>query len=153
MWRHKAPCRRRHSRRRTRLGGAAPSSRRCNVTDEPYSQRSRQLTTALDTQTATSDILRVISRSQTDVQPIFDAIVTSAVKLLRGIVAAMSRLAGDRLELAAFTNSDSAGDAAVRSAFPQLLDSDSPHSRVVRGRVVLNVADARSGPRLPEAIR
>jgi GAF domain-containing protein len=38
----------------------------------------RELTTALDTQTATSDILRVISRSQSDVQPVFDAIVRSA---------------------------------------------------------------------------
>jgi GAF domain-containing protein len=113
----------------------------------------RELTTALDTQTATSDILRVISLSQTDVQPVFDAIVTSAVKLLRGFVAAMSRIAGDRLELAAFTNSDSAGEAAVRSAFPQLLDSGWPHSRVVRDRVVLNVTDARSDPQLPEAIR
>ena len=37
----------------------------------------RELTTALDQQTATSDILRVISRSQTDVQPVFDAIVRS----------------------------------------------------------------------------
>jgi GAF domain-containing protein len=113
----------------------------------------RELTTALDTQTATSDILRVISLSQTDVQPVFDAIVTSAVKLLRGSVAAMSRIAGDGLELAAFTNSDAAGDAAVRSAFPQLLDSDWPHSRVVRDRIVLNVADARSDPQLPKAIR
>src|SRR5262245_31562145 len=46
--------------------------------------RNRDLTTALDTQTATSDILRVISRSQTDVQPVFDAIVRSAVRLLGG---------------------------------------------------------------------
>ena len=41
----------------------------------------RELTTALDTQTATSDILRVISRSPTDVQPVFDAIAESAVGL------------------------------------------------------------------------
>jgi len=33
--------------------------------------RNRDLTTALDTQTATSDILRVISMSQTEVQPVF----------------------------------------------------------------------------------
>jgi GAF domain-containing protein len=42
----------------------------------------RELSTALDKQTATSDILRVISRSQTDIQPVFDAIVASAVRLL-----------------------------------------------------------------------
>jgi GAF domain-containing protein len=113
----------------------------------------RELTTALDTQTATSDILRVISRSQTDVQPVFDAIVESAVRLLRGFVAAMSRLAGDRLELVAFTSTDPVGDAAVRSAFPQALHSDWPHARVVRNRVLLNVADARNDSQLPEAIR
>jgi GAF domain-containing protein/anti-sigma regulatory factor (Ser/Thr protein kinase) len=113
----------------------------------------RELTTALDTQTATSDILRVISRSQMDVQPVFDAIVDSAVRLLRGFVAAMSRLAGEQLELVAFTSTDAAGDAAVRLAFPQALHSDWPHARVVRNRALLNVADARSDPQLPEAIR
>src|SRR5215510_7774918 len=113
----------------------------------------RDLTTALDKQTATGDILRVISQSQTDVQPVFDAIVDSAVRLLRGFVAAMSRLAGDKLELVAFTSTDSAGDAAVRFAFPQPLHSDWPHARVVRNRASLNVADARSDSQLPEAIR
>ena len=49
----------------------------------------RELTTALDTQTVTGDILRVISRSQTDVQPVFDAIVASAVRLLGGYSSAL----------------------------------------------------------------
>ena len=38
----------------------------------------RELTAALDRQTATSEILRVINRSQTDAQPVFQAIVESA---------------------------------------------------------------------------
>src|SRR5262245_4876250 len=113
----------------------------------------RDLTTALDKQTATAEILRVISGSPTDVQPVFDAIVESALTLLRGFVAAISRLAGDQLELAAFTSTDPAGDAAVRSAFPQALASDWPPSRVVRERGRLKVTDARSDPQLPEAIR
>jgi signal transduction histidine kinase len=37
---------------------------------------------ALDRQTATAEILRIISRSPTDVQPVFDAIVQTAVRLL-----------------------------------------------------------------------
>ena len=39
--------------------------------------RNRDLTEALEQQTATSEILRVISRSQTDVQPISETIVQS----------------------------------------------------------------------------
>src|SRR5207237_10806415 len=64
----------------------------------------RELTTSLDTQTATSDILRVISRSQTDVQPVFDAIVDSAVRLLGAHSGLLTRLAGEQIELAALTS-------------------------------------------------
>ncbi len=38
---------------------------------------------ALEQQTATSEILRVISQSPTDVQPVFDAIVAATMKLCR----------------------------------------------------------------------
>src|SRR6202011_1408171 len=64
----------------------------------------RELTTALDTQTATSDILRVISQSRTDVQPVFDAILASAVRLLGAYTGALTRLAGDQIALAALTS-------------------------------------------------
>src|SRR5262249_20036473 len=66
----------------------------------------RELATALDKQTATSDILRVISRAQTDVQPVFDAIVASAVRLLGGYTGLLTRIVGDQLVLLALTSTD-----------------------------------------------
>jgi len=66
-------------------------------------ESNRELTTALDKQTATSEILRVISQSTTDVQPVFDTIVQSAVRLLRGTLSTLTRLMGDQIELAALT--------------------------------------------------
>src|SRR4029077_3096549 len=101
----------------------------------------RELTTALDTQTATSDILRVISRSQTDVQPVFDAILASAVRLLGGYSGTVTRLAGDQIELAALTSTDDAGDAATRAIFPRSLQSGGVHPQVILDRAPLNIAD------------
>ncbi len=113
----------------------------------------RELTTALDTQTATSDILRVISRSQADVQPVFDAILGSVIRLLRGYSGAVTRIAGDQIELAALTSIDDARDAAVRATFPHSLQSEEPHAQALRDRAPLNIADAHSDPRLPEGAR
>ena len=111
----------------------------------------RELTTALDTQTATSDILRVISGSRTDVQPVFDTIVQSAVRLLRADVSVLTRVAGNQLGLAALTHTG--GDAAVRAVFPLPLDSEWPHVRSVRDRVPLNIVDTETDPRIPESLR
>ena len=109
----------------------------------------RELTTALDTQTATSDILRVISRSQTDVQPVFQAIVNSAARLLRAYSGALTRIAEDRIVLAAFTTTEW-GEAAMKAAFPQDLRSAGGHARAINERMPVNIADTETDARLTE---
>src|ERR1700730_2520403 len=62
-----------------------------------YEDQERALSEALEQQTATSEILRVISRSQTDVQPVFDTIVRSAVRLCAGLFSALYQFDGELL--------------------------------------------------------
>jgi two-component system, NtrC family, sensor kinase len=62
--------------------------------------RDEALSKALDQQTATAEILRVISSSPTDVHPVFHAIVESARRLLAGYSATAYRRVGDEIHLA-----------------------------------------------------
>jgi two-component system, NtrC family, sensor kinase len=74
---------------------------------------------ALARETATADILRVISESPTDVQPVFDAIVAAAVRLIGGAAGHIARLEGDSLHLVAFSKTDAAGDEALSRLYPR----------------------------------
>src|SRR5438093_6254100 len=56
--------------------------------------RNRGLTEALEQQTATSEILRVIASSPTDIQPALDAIVQSAARLCEATDASVYRVEG-----------------------------------------------------------
>src|SRR5215831_18043394 len=112
----------------------------------------RQLAEARAQQAATAEILRVIDASPTDVQPVFDAIVASAVCLLQAYYGLMTHVADDHLELDAVTSTDDAGTAAARVGFPLSLHSASPHARAIRDRAPFNVADATTDPRVPEGV-
>ena len=57
--------------------------------------RNGELTEALQQQTATAEILRVISRSPTDVQPVFDVIIRSAARLCDGVYCTLFRFDGE----------------------------------------------------------
>src|SRR5262245_15634669 len=61
----------------------------------------RDMAESLDQQVATSEIFRVISSSPTDVQPVFLAIVESAVRLCDGVSATVYRFDGKLIHLAA----------------------------------------------------
>src|SRR5262249_48585131 len=67
-------------------------------------ERNRDLTEALEQQTATSEILRVISSSPTDLQPVFETILANATRLCGTRNAGLYRFDGELLHFAAGHN-------------------------------------------------
>src|SRR5262245_49507146 len=105
-------------------------------------EKNKELTTAhaqvsesLEQQTATSDILRVISRSPTDVQPVFQSIAQSAMELCDAQFSAVFRFDGKLLHFAAHSRWSPAGVDALRREFPIV-----PHRRSAGGRAILSGA-------------
>ncbi len=90
---------------------------------------------ALEQQTATGEILRVISSSPTDVQPVFDAIARSAKELCEAEFSTVFRFDGTLLHLASHCGWSPAGVDALRREFPT-----APHRRSAGGRAILNGA-------------
>src|SRR5262249_22259954 len=64
-------------------------------------QAHAQVTESLDQQTATGEILKVISSSPTDVQPVLDTVAVTAARLCEAFDAVIRLRYGDDLRLAA----------------------------------------------------
>jgi GAF domain-containing protein len=108
---------------------------------------------SLEQQTATAEILRVISSSPTDVQPVFDAIAASAARLCEASHASVYRFDGETISVAAlFSGPDTPMDALNRY-FPRPADDTHIIGRVIRTRRTLHVPDIGVDHRLPELQR
>src|SRR5262245_55265665 len=107
-------------------------------------EKNRALTQALDQQTATSEILRVISRSPTDVQPVFDAIARRVVALCDGRNAIVLRFDGEMLHLAGHHGVSPEGLERNQRAFPRRPWRDSPTGRAFLDRSVVHLPDRQA---------
>ncbi|MFN0185088.1 MAG: cache domain-containing protein, partial [Aquabacterium sp.] len=106
-------------------------------------ERTAALTQTLEQQTATAEILRVISSSPTDVQPVFEAIVRCGAQLFHGATVTVSRPSGDRVDLMAIAESDPDRAGAYRRIFPVPLNREYMHGAAILDGRVINIGDAQ----------
>jgi signal transduction histidine kinase len=110
--------------------------------------RNRELTEAVEQQTATAGILNVISRSPTNIQPVFDAILESAVRLCETAFGAIFRFDGERLHLVGHHGIPAEGVEAYRQAYPMAPKPEMHISRAIRERRVVYVPDILAEPQI-----
>ena len=106
----------------------------------------RDLTEALEQQTATAEILRVISSSPTELQPVFDAIAHNAVRLCDATYSVIGRYDGQLLHLVAHDHVRPEGVQAMLQLFPLRPSRATTSSRAILDRAVVHVPDVLEDP-------
>ena len=101
---------------------------------------------ALERQTATAEILKVISSSPTDTQPVFEAIVKSGLSLFGDAAISVALPEEGRVKLAAVADADPSRAAAWRNRFPGPLTREYMHGLAILDRRIVDVPDAQSAP-------
>ena len=114
--------------------------------------RNAEITEALERQTATSEILSVISQSPTDVAPVFETIMKSAARLCGGPLAAIYRFDGELLHLVETHNWPPDALAELHGRFPTPPDPTLIGGRVILSRSVVQESDALSDPDYDHAL-
>jgi GAF domain-containing protein/CheY-like chemotaxis protein len=111
---------------------------------ESVQARTAELSEALEQQTATAEILKVISNSLTDTQPVFDAIVQSALKLFPDAAIAIALPDGDHVRAAAIAERDPEHAKFWKGTFPNPLSRTFMHGTAILDRRLVDVPDAEA---------
>jgi GAF domain-containing protein len=101
---------------------------------------------SLEQQTATSDVLRVISSSPADIQPVLETIGARAEKLCDAEISVISIVDGELIRVASIHGMTETGMEAARRVFPTRRTDESITARAIRTRSICHVADVLSDP-------
>jgi signal transduction histidine kinase len=99
---------------------------------------------ALERQTATADVLKVIASSPDDVQPVFQAIADRSKQLIGAFASSVFSIVDDMMFLMAFTATTPAADAALKNRFPAPLSARPWADQLRRGEIFV-IADTEAG--------
>jgi two-component system, NtrC family, sensor kinase len=102
-----------------------------------------ELAQARQQQGATSEILRVISASQTDIQPVIDAIAHGAARLCGGVMAGVFRYDGTFMHLGAMINFAPGGEEIWRRLYPRSATQDTASGRAILECDAVMIPDVR----------
>jgi len=107
---------------------------------EAEQQRTRELTESLEQQTATADVLRVISSSPGELEPVFNAMLENATRICEARFGSLYLYGEDGLTLAAAHNAPPAFAEARRRA-PIQPAPDMALGQVIRTKEMAQVGD------------
>jgi HAMP domain-containing protein len=116
-------------------------------------ERTRELTEALEQQTATAEILRVMSSSPTDVQPVFDAIARSGTRLCDAAFGGVFRFDGRLLTFAAHHQATPSELEIFSSVYPHPATRGSATGRAIVERRTVHILDVRDDPEYASPVR
>ena len=108
--------------------------------------RTRDLTEALEHQTATSEVLSAISRSPTEVQPVFDAIARSATELCGATSGGVDLLDRGLIHLASHYNWSPEALEAMGQIYPAAPSRGFASARAILTRSVVHIPDISKDP-------
>jgi GAF domain-containing protein len=104
-------------------------------------ERNRDLTEALEQQTATGEVLRVIASSPTNVQPVLDTLIANAVKLSGATKGHVRQLDGEFLRVVAHYG-ETPEEVALLQSRPGRVGVSTSTNRAFSERKAIQIADA-----------
>ena len=112
---------------------------------EAEQERTRELSESLEQQTATSEVLSVISSSPGELEPVFQAMLENATRICEAKFGVLSRYDGEAFHAVALLNVPTAFAELLRRG-PRFPTPDSAIGRLARTKQVVHITDILSEP-------